>query len=164
MPARKPRNWRWSQKPQVHWNTTSPLVQPFKGAQSRYPLWPVLSLSGSGYDMLNKWLTKFFDNVPEAKIETSTVKMKSVLSLTSLEENEIVLSVDVKGFYINVPVMDAIELACEALFTSGSPPPLSSNFQVTHGTGSHKCLFGSWVVPSGTSREMALQWEHLELW
>ena len=34
------------------------------------PLRPVLSLPGSAYERLNKWLAKLFDNVPGANIET----------------------------------------------------------------------------------------------
>ena len=35
------------------------------------PLKPVLSLPGSPYEKLNKWLAKLFDNIPGANIETS---------------------------------------------------------------------------------------------
>ena len=88
------------------------------------PLRPVLFLPVSAHDSLNKWLTKF-DNVARANFETSTEKMKSVLNLTSFEEKETVSSMDVNSLYTNVLVMEAIELAYEALFTPRSPPPLS---------------------------------------
>ena len=48
----------------------------------------------------------------------------NLLSLTSLEE-ETAFLMDVKRLYTNVSVMEANELACEVLFTSGSWPPRS---------------------------------------
>ena len=87
------------------------------------PLRPVLSLPGSAYDRLNKWLTKFFDKVPGANIETSTEGMRQRLEQIALESDE-TISMDVKSLYTNVPVHEAIELACEALYASSNPPEL----------------------------------------
>ena len=79
---------------------------------------PVLSLPGSTCDRLNMWLTKFFDKVPGANIETSTEGMRQRLEQIALESNEIIFSMDVKSLYTKVPVHDSIELVCEALCES----------------------------------------------
>ena len=52
------------------------------------PLRPVLSLPGSCYDNLNKWLAGLFCHIPSANIETSTAKMMAILRKTHLEEGE----------------------------------------------------------------------------
>ena len=88
------------------------------------PLRPVLSLPGSAYDRLNKWLTNFFDKVPGANIETSTEGMRQRLEQIALESDKTIFSMDVKSLYTNVPVHEAIELACEALYASSNPPEL----------------------------------------
>ena len=85
------------------------------------PLRPVLSLPGSMYDPLNKWLAKLFDKVPGANIETSTKEMSERLRATALEPDETIFSMDVKSLYTNVPVHEAIDLAIETLYMSQEP-------------------------------------------
>ena len=89
------------------------------------PLRPVLSLPGSAYDKLNKWLSTFFEKIPGANIETSTERMKDTLNKTTLEPNETLFSMDVKSLYTNVPVTEAIDLACDALYATELPPELN---------------------------------------
>ena len=86
------------------------------------PLRPVLSLPGSAYDRLNKWLTKFIDKVPGANIETSTEGMRQRLEQIALESDETIFNMDLKSLYTKVPVHEAIELACQALYASSNPP------------------------------------------
>ena len=62
----------------------------------------------------------FFDKV--ANIETSTGSMRQRLEQIALESDETIFSMDVKSLYKNVPVHEAIELACEALYASSNPP------------------------------------------
>ena len=52
------------------------------------PLRPVLSLPGSCYDKINKWLANLFSRVPGANIETSTSDMKKRLTDVQLLDDE----------------------------------------------------------------------------
>ena len=89
------------------------------------PLRPVLSLPGSQYDKINKWLAKLFEKVPGANIETSTRQFSEKIRKLRLPDDETVFSMDVKSLYTNVPVREAIDLACDALYSSEEVPRVS---------------------------------------
>ena len=86
------------------------------------PLCPVLSLPGSCYHKLNKILSRFFDKVPGANIETCTPAKKDLLASSTIDEDETVFSLDVKSLYTNVPVQEAIIHAVECLYSSECVP------------------------------------------
>ena len=83
--------------------------------KQKKPLRPVLSIPGSCYENLTNQLSKWFDKIEEAKIETSTINIKRDLMEVSLEEDEVIVSLDVKSLYTNVPVLESIELAADIL-------------------------------------------------
>ena len=91
------------------------------------PLRPVLSLPGSQYDRINKWLAKLFEKVPGANIETSTQEVCKEIRDIKLEDDETIFSMDVKSLYTNVPVLEAISIACEALYDSNSAPDMEQD-------------------------------------
>ena len=86
--------------------------------KQKTPLRPVLSLPGSCYENLTNQLKKWFDKIEEAKIETSTINIKRDLMEVILEEDEVIVSLDVKSLYTNVPVLESIELAADILYNS----------------------------------------------
>ena len=85
---------------------------------------PVLSLPGSCYENLTNQLSKWCDKIEEAKIETSTINIKRDLMEVILEEDEVIVSLDVKSLYTNVPVLESIELAADILYNSEELPPV----------------------------------------
>ena len=89
------------------------------------PLRAVLSLPGSCYDNLNKGLAGLFCHIPSENIETSTAKTMAILRETHIEDEEEIFSLDVKSLYTNVPVQEAIDLACDTLFTGDKTPQIS---------------------------------------
>ena len=88
------------------------------------PLRPVLSLPGSCYDKINKWIANLFRRVPGANIETSNTDMKKRLTDVQLLDDEEIFSLDVKSLYTNVPVAEAIDIACHLLYNSYSAPEI----------------------------------------
>ena len=84
------------------------------------PLQPVLSIPGSSYENLNRFLTQFFQKLPGANIEDAR---KALESLT-LKDNEQILSLDVKSLYTNVQVGEAIEIALRELYSSNLAPDI----------------------------------------
>ena len=86
------------------------------------PLRPVLSLPGSCYHKLNKVLSRFFDKVPGANIETCTPSMKELLASSTIDEDETIFSLDVKSLYTNVAVQEAMIHAVECLYSSECVP------------------------------------------
>ena len=88
------------------------------------PLRPVLSLPGSSYENLNKMLAKFFDNIDGANIETNTKEAREKIENIALDPDETIISLDVKSLYTNVPLMEAIEIALQKLYSQESPPEI----------------------------------------
>ena len=87
------------------------------------PLRPILSLPGSCYENLTEELSKLFDKVPSAGIETNTEKIKAALQSISLDDDEVLVSLDVVSLYTNVPVKESIEIAAEILYSLDEEPP-----------------------------------------
>ena len=77
---------------------------------------PVPSLPGSCYEKLTNELSKLFEDLPEAQIECSTQKIKEEISKLSLEQDEILVSLDVRSLYTNVPVDESIAQAANLIY------------------------------------------------
>ena len=58
-------------------------------------------MPGSSYYNLNKFVTPFFDKVPGANIETSTLDARRKLESTELGPDESIVSLDVKSLCTN---------------------------------------------------------------
>ena len=69
-------------------------------------------------------MSKWFDKIEEAKIETSTINIKRDLMEVSLEEDEVIVSLDVKSLYTIVPVLESVDLAADILYKSEELPPV----------------------------------------
>ena len=67
------------------------------------PLRPVLSIPGSSYENLNRFLTPFFQKLAGANIETTTQDARKALESLTLEDDEQIVCLDVKSLYTNVP-------------------------------------------------------------
>ena len=87
------------------------------------PLRPVLSIPGSSYENLNRFLTPFFQKLQGANIKTNTQDAREALE--SLENDELILSLDVKSCYTNVPVGETVEIALRELYSSNLAPDFS---------------------------------------
>ena len=92
--------------------------------KSGTPLRPVLSIPGSSYENLNKFLSPFFERLPGANIDTNTKDARAALEAIKLHEDELVVSLDVKSLYTNVPVEEAIEIALKELYSSDEVPEI----------------------------------------
>ena len=79
---------------------------------------PVLSIPDSNYENLNKFLSPFFEKLPGANIETDSKDARAALEATKLDEDELVVSLDLKSLYTNVPVEEAIEIALKEVYSS----------------------------------------------
>ena len=88
------------------------------------PLRPVLSIPGSSYHNFNKFLTPLFEKIPGANIETSTLETRKKREMLVLDENEQIISLDLKCLYTNVPVCEAIEIALRRLYSGDDAPQI----------------------------------------
>ena len=85
---------------------------------------PVLSIPGSSYEKLNKFHSPLFGKLPGANFETNSKDARAALEATKLDEDEPVVSLDVKSLYTNVPVEEAIEIALKDLYSSDEVPEI----------------------------------------
>ena len=88
------------------------------------PLRPVLSIPGSSYENLNRFLTPFFQKLTGANIETNTQDARKVLESLTLEDDEQIVYLDVKSLYTNVPLGEAVEIALRELYSSIPAPDI----------------------------------------
>ena len=65
-----------------------------------------------------------FQKLPGANIETNTRDFRKALESLSLEDDEQIVSLDVKSLYTNVPVGEAIEIALRELYSSNLNPDI----------------------------------------
>ena len=73
-----------------------------------------MSLPGSQYEALTTEISRWFDKIQESKIQTSTREIKNILEKTVLNEDEVLISLDVKSLYTNERVVcESIELAAD---------------------------------------------------
>ena len=68
--------------------------------------------------------TRFFQKIPGANIETNTQDARKALESLTLEDDEQIVSLDVKSLYTNVPVGEAIEIALRELYSSNLAPDI----------------------------------------
>ena len=93
---------------------------------------PVLSIQGSCYHKLNKFLTTFFQKIEGANIETNINDARKTLEQIKLEKDEQILSLDVKSLYTNVPVKEANNIALRSLYASDDKPDILLELAVTN--------------------------------
>ena len=82
-------------------------------------------MPGSSCYNLNKVLAKFFEKIEGANIETNSLDAREILESTNLEPNEILISLDVKSLYTNVPLKEAIDIALRNLYEQVEPPSIA---------------------------------------
>ena len=95
------------------------------------PVRPVVSMPGSAYHKIAKEVTSWLSVVEECNINSSTKQISDKLPNIQLNQNEELVSFDVKSLYTNVPVNEAIE-DCTNLLYSGKykkPPVDRSTFK-----------------------------------
>ena len=85
---------------------------------------PVLSIPSSSYENINRFLTLLFQKLPGANIETNTQDARNALESLTLEDDEQIVSLDVKSFYTNVQVGEIIEIAVRELYSSNLAPDI----------------------------------------
>ena len=61
-------------------------------------------------------LTSLFDDIQEAKIETSTQSTKERPSEAALYDDEVLIALDEKNLYTNIPVEEAIDKAADLIY------------------------------------------------
>ena len=85
---------------------------------------PDVSIPGSSYKNLNRFLTPFFQKLSGANIETDTQDARKALESLILEDDEQIVSLDLKSLYTNVPVGEAIEIDLRELYSSNLAPDI----------------------------------------
>ena len=80
-----------------------------------------LSIPENSYHLLNTFLTLFFEKVPGANIETSSLIARQKLETLELETNDQIVSLDVTNLYTNVPVSKAIEFFQLFVYSNDTP-------------------------------------------
>ena len=85
---------------------------------------PVLSILGSCYHHLNKFLRPFFQMIEGANIETITNDARKTLEQIKLEKDEQILLLDVKSLYTNVPVNEDINIALRSFYARDDKPDI----------------------------------------
>ena len=115
--------------------------------KERIPLRPVLSLPGSSYEKLTNDLSRLFKDIPECQIKCSTQKIKEAISEVTLEQDEILVSLDVKSLYINVPVDESIAQVANLIYRRKNPDFDRNTFVRLMGLAVENVIFqsgGTW--------------------
>ena len=81
------------------------------------PLRPVLSMPGSCYFKTAEQVAEWLSVVDECKINSSTQEISEMLKSVTLEPDEQLISFDVTSLYTNVPVMEAIDVCTDLLYS-----------------------------------------------
>ena len=66
----------------------------------------------------------FFERLSGANIETNSKDARAALEATKLDEDGLVVSLDVKSLYTNVPVEEVIEITLKELYSSDKVPEI----------------------------------------
>ena len=90
--------------------------------QKYSPLPPVLSMLGRNYGNLNKFRSPFFIRLSDVIFETSSKEARATIEATSLKKELLIVFLNVKSFYTDVPFEEAIETAIEELYSSDESP------------------------------------------
>ena len=89
------------------------------------PLRPVLSMPGSAYYNIGKFLCQFISKIPECNINSSTESVSKKIKDIELDDDEELVSFDVSSLYTNVPVMESIQDCADLMYRKdakhGSP-------------------------------------------
>jgi hypothetical protein len=89
------------------------------------PLRPILSMPGSAYHKIALQVAEWLPVVDECKVNSSTKTIADDLEHIQLEADEEIISFDVSSLYTNVPVIEAIDLCTELLYSGKyKNPPL----------------------------------------
>ena len=80
------------------------------------PLRPIVSIPGTAYDNLGRWISKWLNKVPESRISTSSEDVKKEMKTLKLDQDEVLISFDVTQLYTNVPLDESIEMATKKLY------------------------------------------------
>ena len=78
------------------------------------PLRPIVSMPGTSYDKIGRWVSKWLDKIPESHIKTSTVDVRNSIKNIKLAPDEALISFDVTQLYTFVPVDESIEMAAKS--------------------------------------------------
>ena len=70
-------------------------------------------------------MTKKFDEVEGADIETNTQMAGEILEKSKLDSHVSIISLDVKNLYNNVLLKEAVEIALRRLYELSNPPETS---------------------------------------
>ena len=81
----------------------------------------------------------FFDKVPAANLETSTLDARRKIESIKLEHDESIVSLDVRSLYTNVSGNEALEIASRSMYSSDHA--LRCQDQLSKQPGCDKCLF-----------------------
>ena len=96
------------------------------------PLRPVLSMPGSCYHKTAVQVADWLSVVDECKINSSTEQISQMLKSVTLEEDEELVSFDVVSLYTNVPVLEAIQVCADLLYSGKYEiPPVDKETFVT---------------------------------
>ena len=89
--------------------------------KERVPLRPVPSLPGSWYHYLTG-TQSFFSQLQGGQIETTTDKMKTILTVRELRAKKNLFSLDNKRLYTRAPVKKVIGMAVDSVYKSSERP------------------------------------------
>ena len=80
------------------------------------PLRPIVSIPGTSYDKIGRFVSKWLEKVPESKIQTSSKDVKNEIKEIMLNEGEKLVSYDIVQLYTYVPLAESIEIAAKKLY------------------------------------------------
>ena len=93
---------------------------------------PVLSMPGSAYHKVALKVAEWLSVVPQCKINSSSKSISNAIKTVELTDEEEVVSFDVSSLYTNVPVMEAIEICTEYLYSGDHEhPPVNRDTFIT---------------------------------
>ena len=87
------------------------------------PARPVLSMPGSCYFKVAEQVAEWLSVVDECKINSSTEKISAMLKSVTLEDDEELVSFDIVSLYTNVPVIEAIQVCADLLYSGRYETP-----------------------------------------
>jgi len=87
------------------------------------PLRPVLSMPGSAYYKIAKQTAEWLSVVPECQINSLTKDIADKLNKIALKTDHELVSFDVVSLYTNVPVLEAIKVCANLLYSGNHKKP-----------------------------------------
>ena len=92
------------------------------------PLRPIVSIPGTSYDKIGRFVSKWLEKVPESKIQTSSKDVKDeIKGIVLLNEGERLVSSDIVQLYTYVPLAQSIEIAAMKLYEQTDEVPVDLN-------------------------------------